>query len=143
MGVHRSTALTLIPVFDPNSPHALRIDRRDQSSAQRIHSVLSPPFLRHEEFHMKPIGRNCNLKSFRCASKINVSDLGIIHSLIDQIRGFRRATSLQPPYGEAKLPSFSFFQKDHVSRVARESWLGYFQRWQQRIWRQVLFSTAV
>jgi hypothetical protein len=80
MGVHRLTALTLIPVFDPNSPHALRIDRRDQSSAQRIHSVLSPPFFRHEEFHLKLIGRNCNLKSFRRALQINVSDLGIIHS---------------------------------------------------------------
>ena len=43
-------AMTPRIVFYPNGPDALRIDRRDQSRAQRIDRVLSPPFLYHQGF---------------------------------------------------------------------------------------------
>src|SRR6266481_3390571 len=96
-----------LPVFYPNSPQALSINRRNQFGVQRIHRILSPPIFVHEEFHFKSIGRRADLKSLRCTSKINASDFVIIYPLINQIRRIRRTASLQTPNEKTDLPGFS------------------------------------
>jgi hypothetical protein len=106
-----------LPVFYPNSPQALSINRRNQFSVQRIYRILSPPIFVHEEFHFNSIGQHADLEPLRRTSKINASDFVIIYPLINQIRRIHRTTSLQTSNEETDLPGFSFFQDDHFQRV--------------------------
>src|ERR1700730_3490675 len=101
------------PVFYPNSPQALSINRRNQFGVQRIYRILSPPIFVHEEFHFNSIGQHTDLEPLRRTSKINASDFVIIYPLINQIRRIHRTTSLQTSNEETNLPGFSFFQNDH------------------------------